>query len=279
MTIGSVLPRREWRVRTGLTEVVLVPWHEVTAEERRERSISPTLAEHAFVSGARASGSDRMRPLWIEICRAMGDLSCERLSMTQLEDEVLGLLASGRLVALRLPSIFVAPARIAPVVSTGPRPALVHGTGRVKHRNLPKETVELEGYEPASRKTKKVRLEKRTYEAYQMLVAAARQAGFAHPLFTVVSGLRSDEHQKKLWADALVKYKSEEVARLYVAKPGGSAHRTGQAIDFYLGHRCASENDKLIRATDAWKWMDEHANGFGFNPYRKEAWHWEFNVE
>lgn len=48
---------------------------------------------------------------------------------------------------------------------------------------------------------------------------------------TLVSGWRSAEHQEELWADALRRYGSAEVADDWVARPGSSLHERGLAVD------------------------------------------------
>jgi len=87
----------------------------------------------------------------------------------------------------------------------------------------------------------------------------------------ITSGYRSDAYQQKLWANALKKYGSESAARKWVAKPGGSAHRTGKALDI-------SVNGKTVQSgSAASKWLKSNATKYGFNPYEAEAWHWEYN--
>lgn len=151
------------------------------------------------------------------------------------------------------------------------------GQGRVPHRNPPAAVVELVGIERPGR-PKKVELEANTAAAYERLVAHARTDGFAEPLFLIVSGYRSKEKQAELYAMALRKYKTEIEARRWVAPPGKSAHETGCAVDFWLGHACTKENNGAIKATDAYAWLREHANQHGFNPYEREGWHWEYYV-
>jgi len=151
------------------------------------------------------------------------------------------------------------------------------GQGRVPHRNPPAAVVALMGIERPGR-PKKVELEANTAAAYERLVAHARTDGFAEPLFLIVSGYRSKEKQAELYATALQKYQTESEARRWVAPPGKSAHETGCAVDFWLGHACTKENNGVIQATDAYAWLRKHANEHGFNPYEREGWHWEYYV-
>lgn len=48
---------------------------------------------------------------------------------------------------------------------------------------------------------------------------------------SLVSGWRSPKHQAELWADALRRYGSAEVADDWVARPGSSMHERGLAVD------------------------------------------------
>ena len=56
-------------------------------------------------------------------------------------------------------------------------------------------------------------------------------------------------------------------------------HQTGLCIDFGTGG--LSPNTKTIdcqRQTSAYAWLCEHAHEYGWTPYNKEPWHWEFNI-
>lgn len=144
---------------------------------------------------------------------------------------------------------------------------------------------------------KGLRIEKNTYKAYQQLYKAAEAAGLMKEipeLFKIVSDYRSVTEQKGLWkkkCDKLAKShpdwteeKIEEEARQWVAKPGGSAHHTGRAVDLYMGWSIGSGNAKEIRKKKSslykkygkyWEWMKKNAPSYGFLPYAKEPWHWE----
>ncbi len=184
----------------------------------------------------------------------------ERDIVDSLHDRLLG--HAARLVVAR-----------AATAHDGPR----CGVGRVTNKHAPQEVVDLEGINRPG-KPKKVKLEKHTADAYRILVADARKAGFAAPLFLIVSGYRDEKRQKELWDKALAKYHTFAEARKWVAPPGHSAHATGCAIDFWLGFPCGKEFNEQIKASDAYKWMAANAKSHGFNPYTREGWHWEYNV-
>jgi peptidoglycan hydrolase-like protein with peptidoglycan-binding domain len=117
-------------------------------------------------------------------------------------------------------------------------------------------------------------------DALKALVCAARADGIRHPLLLPTgsrSGFRDPKMQKAAWERALVKYKTEAEARKWVARPVFSPHQTGRAVDLYLGVPNDSANVAKLRRTPAYKWMVAHAQRFGFYPYAREPWHWEYN--
>jgi D-alanyl-D-alanine dipeptidase len=122
-----------------------------------------------------------------------------------------------------------------------------------------------------------IQLHRAAYDAFRRLKAAAEADGIPPRVLTVVSGYRSVAHQERLWERALRRYGSEREARKWVARPGGSPHHTGRAIDFFLGTRNDSANIAVLRATPAYRWLVGNAARFGFAPYPREPWHWEYN--
>src|SRR5262249_8028697 len=97
------------------------------------------------------------------------------------------------------------------------------------------------------------------------------------PLLQLTSGFRDPAHQARLWAAALQKYGSPEEARKWVAPPGGSTHQSGRAVDLYLGGKNSSANVANLRTLPAYRWLVANAGRFGFYPYEREPWHWEYN--
>jgi hypothetical protein len=126
-------------------------------------------------------------------------------------------------------------------------------------------------------KHKKILLERKTYQSYVKLKAAAEADGVPANLLTVVSGYRSIAHQKVLFQRAVEKYGSEKAATRWVAPPGRSAHHTGRAIDFYVGGSNSSANAARQRTLTPYRWLVCNALRFGFTPYAAEPWHWEFH--
>jgi hypothetical protein len=155
-----------------------------------------------------------------------------------------------------------------------PTPIEPRGGGRIQDKTPPRpsDVVTVTGYGG-----KRVPLHRLAAEAWRALVSAARAAGLRAPLLLPVSGFRDPRHQQRLWNAALARYGSAREARKWVAPPGGSAHQSGRAIDFYLGSSNSSRNVSRLRATPAYRWLVANASRFGFYPYSREPWHWEYN--
>lgn len=81
----------------------------------------------------------------------------------------------------------------------------------------------------------------------------------------VNSSYRDYDDQKQLWEKALEKYKDPKIADNWVARPGGSVHHTGGAIDVTAFVQGKKRPDMLrtIMTTA------------GFVNYEREPWHWE----
>jgi hypothetical protein len=133
-----------------------------------------------------------------------------------------------------------------------------------------------EGYEH-----KPIQLRTTALAAYRRLAAAAHEelpSAFADPrMLTIFSGYRDP---------------AEEAARCAgggcgtVAKASCSAHRTGLAMDLYLGtapgyppESSADANRLYQSRTGIYRWLVANAARFGFTPYPFEPWHWEWTEE
>ena len=157
-----------------------------------------------------------------------------------------------------------------------PAPVETPGGGRVKSRRIPLPTNLAE---VVGRGGRRIRLHRLAAQAVAALQRAARAAGVPEPLLRVQSGFRDPAYQERLWQQALARYGSREEARKWVAPPGGSAHQTGRAVDFVLDVRISnsSRNVARLRTTPAYRWLSANAERFGFYPYQREPWHWEYN--
>jgi len=171
-----------------------------------------------------------------------------------------------------VPGLAVAAPVTAPVIF---RPAAVEtpGGGRIRDKRdpAPGDLVTVKGINGP------VPLQRLAAQAWAALVDAARAEGLREPLLFPASGYRSSARQARLYQQALERYHTPEQARRWVAPPGGSAHQSGRAIDFYLGGRNASSNVAVLRRLPAYLWLASHAQRFGFYPYEAEPWHWEYN--
>lgn len=133
-----------------------------------------------------------------------------------------------------------------------------------------------EGYQ-----TKPIQLRTTALDAYRRMAAAARQAlpslADDKQLLTIFSGFRDP---------------AEEAARCAtggcgtVAKANCSAHRTGLALDLYLGAapgsppESSTDDNRLFQSHSAvYRWLVANAARFGFVPYPFEPWHWEWTGE
>ncbi|MBA3810455.1 MAG: D-alanyl-D-alanine carboxypeptidase family protein, partial [Caulobacteraceae bacterium] len=71
-----------------------------------------------------------------------------------------------------------------------------------------------------------------------------------------------------------------------IVRASCSPHRTGLAVDIYLGAAPGSAPDSAddanrlyISRGPAYRWMARNAGRFGFAPYAFEPWHWEWTGE
>lgn len=88
----------------------------------------------------------------------------------------------------------------------------------------------------------------------------------------VISGYRSVQRQSELFQNAVKKYGSEAAARKWVARPGGSMHNHGEAVDL-AGE---STDIKGFNNSLAGKWVHANAEKYGlYFPMGHEPWHIE----
>jgi uncharacterized protein YcbK (DUF882 family) len=127
-------------------------------------------------------------------------------------------------------------------------------------------------------------VERRTYAAYQRLVAAAvadRLLGLSRTrrgelasgekYLKIISAFRSREYQEKLRRES----PNSGSAGLAVNSP----HFTGRALDLYVGGEPVDTSDSNRARqveTPVYQWLVRNAERFGFRPYCYEPWHWEY---
>lgn len=135
----------------------------------------------------------------------------------------------------------------------------------------------VESEEHADRLTRLLRRD--VLDAYRELVAAARaevpEIATNPELLQIFSGFRDPE------ADAARCAQSGNCDGLRRAVC--SPHRTGTAVDLYVGHIVGLGVDNTSPAsrqhmsrTVTYRWLVKNAGRFGFTPYAFEPWHWEW---
>ena len=128
-------------------------------------------------------------------------------------------------------------------------------------------------YDP-SRAPELRQVERKTYEAYKEMVAAAHADLKLSPndqFFKIISSFRSSEYQAEL------RRKSPNAGSAGLAV--NSPHFTGRALDIYVGGSPVETKDanRAIQVnTPAYRWLVRNAERFGFRPYFYEPWHWEY---
>ena len=137
-------------------------------------------------------------------------------------------------------------------------------------------------YDP-TRAAEMRQVERRTYEAYKKMGAAAgrdRSLGLAHSknelapgekYLKIISAFRSRDYQDKLRRES----PNSGTAGLAVNSP----HFTGRALDLYVGGEPVDTRDsnRAIQVDGrVYRWLVRNAERFGFRPYCYEPWHWEY---
>lgn len=103
------------------------------------------------------------------------------------------------------------------------------------------------------------RLDSRLARAVQEATADAADDGVT---IHVTSGWRSYAHQERLFQAAVSRYGSEAEAARWVARPGTSAHESGDAVD--------------VGPADVEAWLSAHGASYGLcQIYDNEPWHFE----
>ena len=126
---------------------------------------------------------------------------------------------------------------------------------------------------------KPAQLQTQALTAYRAMIAAVRaeapEAAADHRLLTIFSGYREP------LAD-LVSCEASGVCGT-IERARCSAHRTGMAVDLYLGaapgfspDSTADQNRLWQSHTPIYRWLVANAGRFGFVSYPFEPWHWEW---
>jgi hypothetical protein len=129
---------------------------------------------------------------------------------------------------------------------------------------------------------KPVLLRPAAFAAYRRMVATARaeepQIAADPDLLKIFSGYRSPVHDAARCASQ-TNCNGRERATC-------SPHRTGLAMDLYLGHApgfladsSADANRLYLTESPSYRWLLANADRFGFVNYPFEPWHWEWTGE
>jgi zinc D-Ala-D-Ala carboxypeptidase len=143
----------------------------------------------------------------------------------------------------------------------------------------PDETTLEEATPAESYGGKQILLKPEALAAYRRLLASAREAlpvlSTARRLLTIFSGYRSPD------SDAARCLRDNNCQG--VVRASCSAHRTGTAMDLYLGaapgfalDSSDDANRLYLSRTPAYLWLVHNASRFGFVNYPFEPWHWEW---
>ncbi len=125
---------------------------------------------------------------------------------------------------------------------------------------------------------KQTELDEDALRALRSMIAAARaedrRIARDKQMLTIVSAYRSPEYDAERCAGGKCNG---------VAKARCSAHRTGTAVDLYVGAApgfspvSSDDKNRLHQAnTPAYRWLVKNAGRFGFVNYVFEPWHWEW---
>lgn len=128
--------------------------------------------------------------------------------------------------------------------------------------------------------------DERAIEYLNKMMNDMRKSGISN--VWVQSAYRSVERQKELYNNSVQKYlkqgktqeEAEKLTDEYIAKPGGSDHNLGLAVDF-------NNVDNNFEDLKAFKWLKENAENYGFvlrfpkdkediTKIAYESWHWRF---
>lgn len=116
-------------------------------------------------------------------------------------------------------------------------------------------------------------------DAFESLSKAAKKENLS---IIAMSTYRSYNYQVNLY-NRYVKEDGKDAADTYSGRPGHSEHQTGLAVDVFNNEETYTNFEK----TEEFKWMQEHANEYGFilrfpkdkekeTGYQYESWHYRY---
>ena len=99
---------------------------------------------------------------------------------------------------------------------------------------------------------------------------------YAIDAVTVISGHRSYDSQESLYNNKIVEDGEIEAVK-WVAKPGGSEHHTGYALDFGIYHNSGRSQD--YKGNGKYQWINKNACRYGFVVRYPEEKEEQTNIE
>ncbi|MGB7413331.1 MAG: D-alanyl-D-alanine carboxypeptidase family protein [Thermosynechococcaceae cyanobacterium] len=118
--------------------------------------------------------------------------------------------------------------------------------------------------------------------AFQRMATAAKTEGIQ---LMPISGFRSIESQRKLFARQIQRQGSEAAAARLSAPPGRSEHHTGYAIDITDAQDPSTDLKLAFQNSGAYRWLVTNGNRYGFElsfprdnaqGVSFEPWHWRY---
>ncbi len=125
-------------------------------------------------------------------------------------------------------------------------------------------------------------LDKEATAAFQRMTAAAKAEGIQ---LMPISGFRSIESQRKLFARQIQRQGSEAAAARLSAPPGRSEHHAGYAIDITDAQDPNTDLKLAFQNSRAYRWLVTNGNRYGFElsfprdnaqGVSFEPWHWRY---
>ena len=160
---------------------------------------------------------------------------------------------------------------------------LVNNENLLARDYVPEGLVEI--HEPMGSKLDKTyvnRLNADVYKAFKEMQKDALKEGYE---IFVDSSYRTYEYQERVFNDVVLK-KGMEYAKKFVAKPGGSEHQTGLAMDIiFRRDGVMIEEQKEDDAEIKWLFSNAHKYGFilrypkgkeDITGYNFEPWHFRY---
>jgi len=246
-------PEWEPAARVNAASLKAMPWTPFGRDETGWRIYAPLIAREIGVAcPPGSSGFAQALALWQARAGVPADGVVSQATFGHMKGDIQG----------RRPIVLLSAQGVCPA------PAEEHRLARARPKEILGE--------------KQVMLRPRALAAYRRMVAAARREEPAiaddRDLLRIFSGYRSPAYDAaRCETDQNCNGRERALC---------SPHRTGLAVDLYLGHApgfladdTADENRLRLSEGAAYRWLVANADRFGFVNYPFEPWHWEWTGE